>query len=107
MTAADDQIIISAETSVRIRKPGKRRDLTVFAVRAEKDIKQCMQCRFFYGRSRQCIAKECVKKPRQKETVRNSQCTGCPYKQSESYCFPCMKKILEGKKEEDKENNDG
>lgn len=107
MTAADDQIIILAETSVRIRKPGKRRNLTVFEVRAEKDIKQCMQCRFFYGNSRQCIAKECVKKPPHKGPVRNSQCTGCPYKQSEGYCFPCMKKLLGGKKEEDKKNNDG
>ena len=107
MTAADDQIIIPEAVSVRIRKPRKHRNLTVFEVNAEKDIKQCMQCRFFYGRSRQCIAKECVKKPQQKETVRNSQCTGCPYKQSEGYCFPCMKKLLGGKKEEDKKNNDG
>jgi hypothetical protein len=107
MMAADDQISIPETISVRIRKPGKRRNLAIFEVGTEKDIKQCMQCRFFYGNSRQCIAKECVKKPRQKETVRNSQCTGCPYKQSESYCFPCMKKLLEGKKEEDKENNDG
>ena len=107
MTAADDQIIIPEAVSVRIRKPRKHRNLTVFEVNAEKDIKQCMQCRFFYGSSRQCIAKECVKKPQQKETVRNSQCTGCPYNQSEGYCFPCMKKLLGGKKEEDKKNNDG
>lgn len=91
MTAADDQIIIPEAVSVRIRKPRKHRNLTSFEVGIDKDIKQCMQCRFFYGSSRQCIAKECVKKPRQ----------------SESYCFPCMKKLLEGKKEEDKENNDG
>jgi len=107
MTAEDNQIIISEAISVKIRKPGKRRNLTAFEVKTDKDIKQCMQCRFFYGSSRQCIAKECVKKPRQKETIRNSQCTGCPYKQSENYCFPCMKKLLEGKKEEDKKNNDG
>lgn len=106
MTATDNQNV-PAGIGVRIRKPAKRRNLTVFEVNAEKDVKQCMQCRFFYNNSRQCIAKECVKKPRQKETVRNSQCTGCPYKQSEGYCFPCMKKLLGGKKEEDKKDNDG
>lgn len=106
MTAADNQNV-PAGIGVRIRKPGKRKNLTVFEVKAEKDIKQCMQCRFFYGSSRQCIAKECVKKLRQKETVRNSPCAGCPYRQSENYCFPCMKKILGGKKEEEKKDNDG
>lgn len=106
MTAADNQNV-PAGIGVRIRKPGKRKNLTVFEVKAEKDIKQCMQCRFFYGSSRQCIAKECVKKLRQKETVRNSQFAGCPYRQSENYCFPCMKKILGGKKEEEKKDNDG
>lgn len=106
MTAADGQNA-AAGISVRIRNPGKRRNLAAFEVKVEKDIKQCMQCRFFYGSSRQCIAKECVKKLRQKETVRNSQCAGCSYRQSESYCFPCMKKILGGKKEEEKKDNDG
>lgn len=106
MTAVDGQNA-AAGISVRIQKPGKRRELAAFEVKVEKDIKQCMQCRFFYGSSRQCIAKECVKKLRQKETVRNSQCAGCPYRQSENYCFPCMKKILGGKKEEEKKDNDG
>ncbi|MDE5699346.1 MAG: hypothetical protein K2I96_18385 [Lachnospiraceae bacterium] len=106
MTAADGQNA-AAGIGVRIQKPGKRRELTAFEVKVEKDIKQCMQCSFFYGSSRQCIAKECVKKLRQKETVRNSQCAGCPYRQSENYCFPCMKKILGGKKEEEKKDNDG
>lgn len=46
MTAADGQNA-AAGISVRIRKPGKRRDLAAFEVKVEKDIKQCMQCRFF------------------------------------------------------------
>ena len=24
----------------------------------------------------------------------NTECFGCPYPQTERYCFPCMKKIL-------------
>lgn len=47
MTAADDQIIIPEAVSVRIRKPRKHRNLTSFEVGIDKDIKQCMQCRFF------------------------------------------------------------
>ena len=28
----------------------------------------------------------------------NDLCEGCPYRQTERYCFPCMKKILEEKR---------
>lgn len=71
----------------------------------EKELQQCMKCKFFHGSSRQCIAKHCVKEPKQPEPDRGSECFGCPYKLSERYCFPCMKKIL--KTQEMEEKNDG
>lgn len=29
-----------------------------------------------------------------KDWEQSTKCFGCPYPQSERYCFPCMKKIL-------------
>lgn len=53
---------ISDGITITIRKPGKSRDLLTFEAELEKDMRECMRCRFFYGNSRQCIAEECVKK---------------------------------------------
>ncbi len=68
----------------------------------ENDLRSCMQCRFFYGNNSQCLARKCVKeesKPEIAEQGREDMCFGCPYKQSDKYCFPCMKKILRGGKD--------
>ncbi len=63
-----------------------------------KDITECMRCRFFWGNDSRCINNSCIKdkekKPKKEE---KSECTDCPYKQSEGYCFPCMKKLLKRK----------
>lgn len=61
-----------------------------------------MRCEFFYGSSRQCIAKKCVEEEsrvRKMEPGKGSSCFGCPYRKPEGYCFPCMKKMLERKRE--------
>lgn len=84
-----------------IRKYPKREDAIKAKGILERDIKSCMHCRFFHN-SRECIANECVKlteNPKPVEGIRESQCLDCPYKQSERYCFPCMKKLL-GRTEE-------
>ncbi|MDE6254022.1 MAG: hypothetical protein K2M78_15555 [Lachnospiraceae bacterium] len=90
--------------NVRIKKAQKPNDIVIAQVRLEKDLKSCMQCRFFYGRNRQCIAKECVKEDKKfgMTVMRDieSECYGCPYGPSERYCFPCMKKLLGYKKKE-------
>lgn len=93
----------AARLNITIQKPRKHGKLDILEVELKKDILECMQCRYFYGNSRQCIATECVRKTRQTKPEGDSQCSGCPYRQSESYCFPCIKKILGGFKEEKKD----
>ena len=78
------------------------------AERAEKkfdrDLKSCMKCHYFWGNDSRCMNSQCYKekkaavKPEPKEV---NECTDCPYKQSNSYCFPCMKKIMEKKTNEE------
>lgn len=72
----------------------------------DRDLKSCMKCHYFWGNDSRCMNSKCYKekkkeeKPVEKEV---SECTNCPYKQSNSYCFPCMKKIMEKKADEDVE----
>ena len=85
--------------NVRVQDAPKPDGIIAAQVNLEKDLQDCMRCRFFYGNNSQCLARKCVReesKPETAETVKESQCFGCPYRQSEKYCFPCMKKILTG-----------
>lgn len=61
----------------------------------DRDLKSCMKCKFFWGNDSRCMNNNCggkKEKPKEKEIPK--ECIGCPYKQGEGYCFPCMKKIL-------------
>lgn len=83
--------------NVRVQNASKPDEIIAAQVNLEKDLKSCMRCRFFYGNNSQCLAKKCVKedsKPEITEENKESLCFECPYKQSEKYCFPCMRKIL-------------
>ena len=83
--------------NVRVQKSPKPLDVIEVQEKLERDLRSCMRCRFFYGNNRQCIAKKCVKEdahPKAVELKKEDECIGCPYRQSERYCFPCMKKQL-------------
>lgn len=83
--------------NVRVQKSPKPLEIIVAQANLERDLKSCMRCRFFYGNNSQCIAKKCVKEdtqPKAAEQEKKDKCFGCPYRQSEHYCFPCMKKLL-------------
>ena len=66
----------------------------------DRDLKSSMKCKFFWGNNHMCALKKCYKekkKPIPQNNDKKSECDGCTYKQSEGYCFPCMKKLLERK----------
>lgn len=72
-------------------------DSIVEQTNIEKDLRSCMRCKFFYKGGSQCLAKKCVGEDRGTEgngQDREDMCFGCPYQQSEQYCFPCMRKLL-------------
>lgn len=67
----------------------------------DRDLKACMKCKYFWGNNHQCSLKRCYKEKKKpavsQNIVKRSECDGCTYRQSERYCFPCMKKLLEKK----------
>lgn len=83
--------------NVRVQNAPKPDGIIASQVKLEKDLRSCMRCKFFYGNNSQCLAKKCVReesKPEIMEEDKRSLCFGCSYRQSEKYCFPCMRKIL-------------
>ena len=94
--------------SVRMQNSPKPVEIVTAQVSLEKDLRNCMRCRYFYGNNSQCLAKNCIREETGKEAGPNIMersdkddlCFDCPYKQSERYCFPCMRKILKGNKKD-------
>lgn len=83
--------------NVKVQKHPKQKNVITAEAKLERDLRSCMRCRFFYGNRQQCIAKKCVRdevQTKEAKEQKNSKCVGCPYHQSEQYCFPCMKEIL-------------
>lgn len=82
--------------NIKVEKAGKQKKEISFEAKLEKDLRDCMHCQFFYGNNHQCIQSKCVKEKEKKqpEPVQDNKCFGCPYKQSDRYCFPCMKELL-------------
>ena len=86
--------------NVRVQNTPKLSEIITAQVELEKDLRSCMHCKFFYGNNSQCLAKKCVKEESKSEITeqdKEDMCFECPYRQSEKYCFPCMKSML-GKK---------
>jgi hypothetical protein len=88
--------IVLMEINVRVQKPVKQEKIVRFYAKQDKDLQECLHCRYFYGNSRWCIAQHCTKEMEglQEQVDKNSPCYGCAYKKQEGGCFPCMKKIL-------------
>ena len=83
--------------NVRVQNAPKQSGIIVAQVKLEKDLRSCKRCRFFYRNNSQCLTKKCVKeesKPEIMEQDTEDMCFECPYRRSEKYCFPCMRKIL-------------
>mgnify|MGYP007004243707 FL=1 len=61
----------------------------------ERDLKDCMKCKYFWGNNNRCINNKCYREKKKTEIKKlASECDRCPYNNGSGYCFPCMKKIL-------------
>lgn len=47
--------------NVRVQDVPKSDGIIAAQVKLEKDLKDCMRCKFFYGNNSQCLAKKCVR----------------------------------------------
>ena len=82
--------------NVRMDKRIKPTAVKSYEVSLEKDLKDCMKCKFFFGNNSQCIKEKCCKEQEIMLPKLNTDsiCFECPYKKDSGYCFPCMKKLL-------------
>ena len=93
---SDDKKSVT-EIHIKVKSVQKPRGVIKAHTKFVRDLKSCMQCRFFYGSTKQCVAKKCIKEDLRSvsEKKKDKMCFDCPYQQREGYCFPCMKKVLE------------
>jgi hypothetical protein len=81
-------------TQVRIFKKADKKRAVLSECSLERELNECMHCRFFWGNNSRCAKQHCCKPEEKKQIEMPKQCKGCPYYQGNGYCFPCMKKIL-------------
>ena len=82
---------------VKIRKYPKPQDRIIAKAVLEKDMQSCIRSSFSRNGG-QCATDKCQKMGRNLQSakgVNEKGCFHCPYRQSDRYCFPCMKKLLE------------
>ena len=107
MAIIKEELIKDVAIHIKVCKFPKPKGVIKAHTKFVRDLKSCMQCRFFYGSTKQCVAKKCIKEDLRSvsEEKKDKMCYGCPYQQKEGYCFPCMKKVL--KKAEEKSERTG
>lgn len=76
--------------TVEKRDKHKKRRFVSPEEKLERELKDCMHCRFFWGHNNRCANGTCCKPSKKKEQKLPTECVGCPYYQGNGYCFPCM-----------------
>jgi hypothetical protein len=76
----------------KLAHKSKRHKLTSEEI-LERDLKDCMHCRFFWGNDSRCVKSNCCKSEKPKQNEVPQECRGCPYYKGNGYCFPCMRKL--------------
>ena len=77
--------------TVEKRNKHKKRRFVSSEEKLERELKDCMHCRFFWGHNNRCANGTCCKSSKKKEQKLPTECVGCPYYQGNGYCFPCMR----------------
>mgnify|MGYP000009431882 FL=1 len=80
--------------TVEKRDKHKKRRFVSPEEKLERELKDCMHCRFFWGHNNRCVNGTCCKPSKKKEQKFPTECVGCPYYQGNGYCFPCMRKLI-------------
>lgn len=80
--------------TVEKRDKHKKRRFVSPEEKLERELKDCMHCRFFWGHNNRCANGTCCKPSKKKEQKFPTECVGCPYYHGNGYCFPCMRKLI-------------
>ena len=87
-------VLIVLYSLVEKRDKHKKRRFVSLEEKLERELKDCMHCRFFWGHNNRCANGTCCKPSKKKEQKLPTECAGCPYYQGNGYCFPCMRKLI-------------
>ena len=67
--------------TVEKRDKHKKRRFVSPEEKLERELKDCMHCRFFWGHNNRCVNGTCCKPSKKKEQKFPTECVGCPYYQ--------------------------
>lgn len=67
--------------TVEKRDKHKKRRFVSPEEKLERELKDCMHCRFFWGHNNRCANGTCCKPSKKKEQKLPAECVGCPYYQ--------------------------
>lgn len=67
--------------TVEKRDKHKKRRFVSPEEKLERELKDCMHCRFFWGHNNRCANGTCCKPSKKKEQKLPTECVGCPYYQ--------------------------
>ena len=65
--------------TVEKRDKHKKRRFVSPEEKLERELKDCMHCRFFWGHNNRCANGTCCKPSKKKEQKLPTECVGCPY----------------------------
>ena len=65
--------------TVEKRNKHKKRRFVFSEEKLERELKDCMHCRFFWGHNNRCANGTCCKPSKKKEQKLPAECVGCPY----------------------------
>ena len=71
--------------TVEKRDKHKKRRFVSPEEKLERELKDCMYCRFFWGHNNRCANGTCCKPSKKKEQKLPTECVGCPYYQGKEY----------------------
>jgi len=109
MQITNQELIQSAaypKSGINVRIKGHKKARNIPVIKLERELKSCMNCKYFYSNSRQCILDNCTSgEEKQSAPYTSHPCHQCPYRIDDRYCFPCMRKIM-GQDVTEKEKNE-
>ena len=80
--------------TVEKRDKHKKRRFVSPEEKLERELKDCMHCRFFWGHNNRCANGTCCKPSKKKEQKLPTECVGCPYYQGKCYSYKNVKSII-------------
>ncbi len=86
----EEELVVLTKTNL-----GKQEVRQSVERKIDKELRECMKCKYFHGNTSRCLTTNCVKmEEKNNNAVTISKCVDCPYGRGKTVCFPCMLELL-------------